>query len=149
MQFRNLVVIYFIAAMLSACSSFQAKTAAKSTTQAIKPVPVSKSKPAKESAFPVESSNDEQQIISIDIVGKPLPSGKFAKLKIGMSREHVEAIIGVPDRKWQQATGIDTTPYYLGSDRWLIQYAYSNEGMLTFNLSPEYSLIRILVNRAE
>src|ERR1019366_6664357 len=104
MQFRNLVVIYFMVAMLSACSSFQTKTAVKSVpTQLIKPVPVSKSKPAKESAFPVESSNDEQQIISIDIVGKPLPSGKFAKLKIGMSREHVEAIIGVPDRKWQQA----------------------------------------------
>lgn len=150
MQYWNLVIISFFAITQGACTSLQTKPVAKlTTTPTVKSTTAVKSQQVKESASPTDSSNDAQEIISIDIIGKPLPGGKFAKLKIGMSKEQVEAIIGAPDRKWQQATGKDSTPYYSGTDRWLIQSTYANEGMLTFNLSPQHLLIRILVNRAE
>jgi hypothetical protein len=83
-----------------------------------------------------------------NVVGSPLDGGKFAKLKIGMTVKQVEELIGAPDWTWQQYTGAESTPYYTGSDPWLVQYTYKSEGMLTFNLSQEKVLIRMLVNRA-
>jgi hypothetical protein len=77
-----------------------------------------------------------------------LDGGKFAKLKIGMTMKQVEELIGAPDWSWQQFTGEESTPYYTGTDRQLVQYTYKSEGMLTFSSSQEPMLIRMLVNRA-
>lgn len=136
-----------IVALLCSCVSHQPQVDAKSkTTIVIKSSPVAKILPAKEAAPAKEIVKDEQSSVSADIVGKPLQGGKFAKLKIGMSKERVEETIGAPDRQWQQYTG-DSTPYYTGTDRWLIQYSFKKEGLLTFG--QDHLLIRILVNRAE
>ena len=141
------VFFALIVALLCSCVSHQPQVDAKSkTTIVVKSSPVAKTLPAKEAAPVKEIVKDEQSLMSADIVGKPLQGGKFAKLKIGMGKEKVEETIGAPDRQWQQNTG-DSTPYYTGTDRWLIQYSYRNEGMLTF--SQDHLLIRILVNRAE
>jgi hypothetical protein len=86
--------------------------------------------------------------VSHSVVGSPLDGGKFAKLKIGMTIKQVEELIGAPDWTWQQYTGAESTPYYSGSDPWLVQYTYKSEGMLTFNLGQDKVLIRMLVNRA-
>ncbi len=95
-----------------------------------------------------EPVREDHSFISLKIVGSPLDGGKFAKLKIGMTIKQVEELIGAPDWTWQQYTGSDSTPYYTGTDPWLVQYTYKSEGMLTFNQGQERVLIRMLVNRA-
>jgi hypothetical protein len=144
MKYGQLIFITLTTALLGACAAHQTKSDTKSKSSApIKVSPVTKTPSAKESV------KDEAQVVGIDIVGTPLSGGKFAKLKIGMSLKQVEELIGSPDRQWQQATGADSTPYYNGTDRLLIQSTYKNEGMLTFTSSSEHALIRVLVNRAE
>jgi filamentous hemagglutinin family protein len=98
--------------------------------------------------FPKESIKEDPSFVHVTIVGNPMDGGKFAKLKIGMSMKQVEELIGAPDWSWQQFTGKETTPYYTGSERQLVQYTYKSEGMLTFSSSQEPLLIRMLVNRA-
>jgi hypothetical protein len=95
-----------------------------------------------------ELAKEDPLYVSLNIVGNPLDGSKFAKLKIGMNMKQVEELIGAPDWTWQQFTGSESTPYYTGTDPWLVQYTYKSEGMLTFNLSQERVLIRMLVNRA-
>ena len=95
-----------------------------------------------------EPSKEDQSFVNLTIVGSPLDGGKFAKLKIGMTMKQVEELIGAPDWSWQQFTGEESTPYYTGTDRQLVQYTYKSEGMLTFSSSQEPMLIRMLVNRA-
>ncbi len=93
-------------------------------------------------------TKEDLLFVSLNIVGNPMDGSKFAKLKIGMTIKQVEELIGAPDWTWQQFTGAESTPYYTGTDPWLVQYTYRSEGMLTFNLSQERVLIRMLVNRA-
>lgn len=95
-----------------------------------------------------ESDKVVHAVVNRNVIGSPLDGGKFAKLKIGMTIKQVEELIGAPDWTWQQYTGTESTPYYTGTDPWLVQYTYKSEGMLTFNLSQERVLIRMLVNRA-
>ena len=101
-----------------------------------------------DSTFIQEPGNVRHAVVNTNVVGNPLDGGKFAKLKIGMTIKQVEELIGAPDWTWQQYTGAESTPYYNGTDPWLVQYTYKSEGMLTFNLSQERVLIRMLVNRA-
>lgn len=101
-----------------------------------------------DSASAKELNKEAQSYVSLNVVGNPLDGSKFSKLKIGMSIKQVEELIGAPDWTWQQYTGTKSTPYYTGTDPWLVQYTYKSEGMLTFNLGQERVLIRMLVNRA-
>jgi filamentous hemagglutinin family protein len=95
-----------------------------------------------------ELTKEDSSFVSLNVVGNPMDGSKFAKLKIGMTLKQVEELIGAPDWTWQQFTGAESTPYYTGTDPWLVQYRYRSEGMLTFNLSQERVLIRMLINRA-
>jgi hypothetical protein len=101
-----------------------------------------------DSALGNDLTKEGHSAVTLNVVGNPMNGSKFAKLKIGMSIKQVEELIGAPDWTWQQFTGTDSTPYYTGKDPWLVQYTYKSEGMLTFNLSQERLLIRMLVNRA-
>jgi hypothetical protein len=145
MKYGHQALGILIAALLGACASHPVKTDAKHpSTPTVKSSPVAKA-PADRDLLP---ANESASAANSSIVGKPLPSGKFAKLKIGMPVTQVEELIGTPDKQWQQATG-EATPYYSGPDRWVMQHAYKSEGVLTFNSGQEKLLIRILVNRAE
>lgn len=146
----NLFVISLFLIGLSACATHDKKIEAKpKSPSTVKSSTSDKVSPSKDLAIAKDSVKDAYKSFGPDIVGVPLAGGKFAKLKIGMAVKEVESLIGLPDRQWQQPTSVDATPYYNGTDRLLIQYAYKSEGILTFNQSSEHSLIRILVNRAE
>jgi hypothetical protein len=151
MKIWNLIAISLFLSWLSACASHETKIEVKpkSIPPTAKTLPSEKAPPSKDLTLGRDIVRDSNKLFSAEIVGKPLAGGKFAKLKIGRPVKEVEALIGLPDRQWQQPTSVDTTPYYSGTDLMLIQYAYKKEGILTFNLSPEHFLIRILVNRAE
>lgn len=133
MKHINMLLIVITAASLTACASRQAST---STTEPEAP-PSSKAAPAKSEA--VEGA----------IVGKPAKGSKFAKLKIGMTLAQVEKLIGPPTKQWQHPTGKNAIPFYFGPDRWVIQYSYKGEGILTLNSGGDQLLTRIEVNKAE
>jgi predicted small secreted protein len=130
MKHRYLLLIIIAATLLSACASRQAGTDNASAGQAAKD---------KNKAASVEG----------EIIGKPAPNSKFAKLKIGMTLPQVEKLIGPPTKQWQHPTGKMSIPFYFGPDRWVIQYAYKGEGVLQFNYGEEQFLTRIEVNKAE
>lgn len=126
MKHRYLLLIVIASVLLGACASRQAKTNDASSG-------------AKPAAASVEG----------EIVGKPAPNSKFAKLKIGMTLKQVEKLIGPPTNQWQHPTGKASIPFYFGPDRWVIQYSYKGEGVLTLNYGEEQFLTRIEVNKAE
>jgi len=134
MKHINLFLIVITAASLTACASRQAATTESAST--------SKSAPAKESAKKEAAPEGA-------IVGKPAPGSKFAKLKIGMTLPQVEKLIGPPTKQWQHPTGKNAIPFYFGPDRWVIQYSYKGEGVLTLNSGGDQLLTRIEVNKAE
>jgi hypothetical protein len=146
MKHVHLALIALSAALLGACASHPAKPDAKSHgTAAVKAPPAAKASADNETSLSKEST----AATNSNIVGKPLPGGKFAKLKIGMPLKQAEELIGAPDKQWRQPVGDETAAYYSGTERWLVQYAYRNEGVLTFTSGQEKLLVRILVNRAE
>lgn len=132
MKHINLFLIVITAASLTACATRQAATTESESA------PAAKSAPAKKEAAPEGA-----------IVGKPAPGSKFAKLKIGMTLPQVEKLIGPPTKQWQHPTGKNAIPFYFGPDRWVIQYSYKGEGILTLNSGGDQLLTRIEVNKAE
>jgi hypothetical protein len=83
------------------------------------------------------------------IVGKPAAGSKFSKLKIGMTLNQVVKTIGHPTKQWTHPTGKVAIPFYFGPDRWVIQYSYKGEGVLTLNSGGEQFLTKIEVNKNE
>lgn len=137
MKYAHLVLIALTCASVSACVSPQAGTGnAENAPEARVP-------PAK------ENIKREEVPAEGEPVSKPAPGSKFAKLRIGMTLKQVETRIGPPTRQWQHPTEKARVPFYFGPDRWVIQYAYKGEGVLTFNYGEEQLLTRIEVNKAE
>jgi hypothetical protein len=134
MKHLHLVLIVLTVALASACASKQAKTDNSESTPAAKSAKESTKKEA-----PVEGA----------IVGKPAAGSKFAKLKIGMTLSQVEKTIGHPTKQWTHPTGKASIPFYFGPDRWVLQYSYKGEGVLTINSGGDQVLTRIEVNKAE
>lgn len=134
MKFPRLVLVVLAAALATACASKQAKTDA-----------AEKNAPAKESAKEAPKKEAAQGVI----IGKPAPGSKFSKLKIGMTLSQVEKTIGHPTKQWTHPTGKAHIPFYFGPDRWVIQYSYKGEGVLTLNSGGDQLLTQIEVNKAE
>lgn len=89
-------------------------------------------------------------LIKGEIVGTPAPGSKFDKLKIGMTLEQVENLIGRPNNTDSRITGKQYQPFYFGGDTQRTEAFYKGEGQLTFsNMHPDSAadtLIRIMVN---
>jgi hypothetical protein len=136
MKHAHLVLIAIAAVLTTACATRQAKTETSESA------PAAKSAPAKE-------SSKKEAAPEGAIVGKPASGSKFAKLKIGMTLAQVETTIGRPTKQWQHPTGKASIPFYFGPDRWVIQYSYKGEGILTLNSGGDQLLTRIEVNKAE
>jgi hypothetical protein len=124
--------------VVTACASNQALTPSAAVNTA-----------GTESNTSKERAKSEHATTEGSIVGKPAKDSKFAKLKIGMTLLQVTRLIGPPTRQWQHPTDKASVPYYFGPDRWVIQYAYKKEGILTFNAGGDQLLTRIEVNKAE
>jgi hypothetical protein len=142
MKQGNLVLAVFTAVLFSACASHSANTDDTSKT---------KSSDASKAKTNDTSSGAKASTKSADgeIIGKPAPGSKFAKLKIGMPLNQAVALIGPPTSQWTQPTGKAHIPFYYGPDRWVHKYAYKGEGELTFNGGEERALTRIEVNKAQ
>lgn len=146
MKQAYLVLIVLTAVLTTACASRQAKTETPESTPAAKSAPVKESprkEVAKKEAAPKEAP------VEGEIVGKPAAGSKFSKLKIGMTLSQVEKLIGPPTKQWQHPTGKASIPFYFGPDRWVIEYSYKHEGVLTLNSGGEQLLTHIEVNKAE
>ena len=113
----------------------------------------SKQKPAPAPTTPkaaVRSVLSEDGLVKGEIVGTPAPESKFSKLKIGMSLEQVEKLIGRPNNSDSRITGKQYQPFYFGGDTQRTEAFYKGEGQLTFsNTHPDSAadtLIRIMVD---
>ncbi len=146
------MLIVLAAAWMTACTSQQTKT---DTPAAAPPVKAAAAKegtrkaPARKEMAKAETAVRQDEAVEGDVVGKPATGSKFARLKTGLTLSQVEQLIGPPTRQWQHPTDKASIPFYFGPDRWVIQYAYKHEGVLTFNSGGEQLLTRIEVNKAE
>lgn len=146
MKYRDLVLIVLTALLASACASRPAKTDSTERAPSAQSVPPPKAAPAKESA---KKGPAKKEASEGEIVGKPATGSKFSKLQLGMTLNQVEKAIGRPTRQWTHPTGKASIPFYFGPDRWVIQYSYKGEGVLTINSGGDQLLTRIEVNKAE
>lgn len=140
MKQANLILIVLTLALVSACAS-QSSTTDTDTAAA----PVVRSAPAKDNV----RKQAVAEKVDGEIVGKPAAGSKFARLKIGMTLKQVEKLIGPPTKQWNHPTAKMGIPFYFGPDRWVIEYSYKKEGLLTLNSGEEQLLTRIAVNKAE
>lgn len=85
-----------------------------------------------------------------EIIGTPAPKSKFAKLRIGMTPEEVEKLIGRADDTDSHITGKVFIPFHFGGDKRRLEAFYKREGQLTFsntnNFAAPNALIKIEVN---
>ncbi len=140
MKYTNLIFVVLVAVLVTACVSRQAKTeAAEKASQARKEAVIKNA----------EELSKEETVPQGMIVGKPEEGSKFSKLKIGMTLNEVEKTIGSPTKQWTHPTGKASIPFYFGPDRWVIQYSYKGEGVLTLNSGGEQFLTKIEVNKSE
>lgn len=147
MKHAYLILALFTVALAGGCASQPAKTETPE-----KVLPVSKPAPAKESTRKEATKKEvvkKEAPVEGEIVGKPSSDSKFAKLKIGMTLNQVEKLIGPSTKQSTHPTGKASIPFYFGPDRWIIQYSYKHEGVLTFNSGGDQVLTRIEVNKAE
>jgi hypothetical protein len=147
MKFKHLFLVVLTASLASACASHQAKTDTAETVPDSSPA--KSAPPAKESAKKEPAKKDVKETPEGEIVGKPAAGSKFSKLKIGMTLAQVEKAIGHPSKQWTHPTGKASIPFYFGPDRWVIQYSYKGEGVLTLNSGGDQLLTRIEVNKSE
>lgn len=75
------------------------------------------------------------------ILGSLAPSGRFARLQIGMSRIEVEKLAGRPDSVDIHTSGLVAVPHFSGLEAWSIASHYPGEGRLIFNADQRLVLI--------
>jgi hypothetical protein len=161
MKYAYLGLIVLTAALTTSCASLKEKMGHSESTSVAK-TGSDKESARKEAARKEEARKEEARKEEVrkeearkkaaaegEIVGKPAHGSKFARLKLGMTLSQVEKLIGPPTRRWQHPTGKVSIPFYFGPDRWVIQFAYKHEGVLTFNAGGDQLLTLIEVNRAE
>ena len=68
-----------------------------------------------------------------EVVGTPGRNSKFARLKIGMSMDETQTVLGrAPDRFHTYESGKRWIPFYFGNDARRMQVLYKGEGCLIF-----------------
>jgi hypothetical protein len=121
-----------VAVLISACSSTSNAPEAqpKAAAPAATPAPVA-AKPAPAPASNTTNAKSIDGKYTGEIVGKPAPNSKFAKLRIGMEMSEIQAIMGrSPDRSHGYESGKRWIPFYYGNDARRVQALYKGEGCL-------------------
>jgi hypothetical protein len=115
-----------VAVLLSACSS--ANKAPEAQPKAAAPAA---SAPAATPATTVTNQKSLDGKYTGEVVGTPAPNSKFAKLRIGMEMQEIQAIMGRnPDRVHSYESGKRWIPFYYGNDARRIQALFKGEGCL-------------------
>lgn len=73
--------------------------------------------------------NVKQDAITVSNIPSSSP---FSKIKIGMSMNQVNQLIGMPSNKSSYPTINTFIPFYFGSDRIRTKYYYEGEGEIIF-----------------
>jgi hypothetical protein len=90
----------------------------------------------------------------VEMIGKPAPDSKFAKVHAGMYSKEISDLIGPPTDQKSYQTGKAFIPFHFGSDNYRTEYHYKGEGVLTFSGGGmgemgSLKLIRIEANPSE
>lgn len=122
MTFKKWLVLLISLTFFIGCASQQQ---AKKTES---PAASSTTSPAK------SGTTADQKVITPEgeIVGTPAPNSKFAKLKLGMSKQQVMDFIGRPSDQNTRIGGKAFIPFYHGEDRTETLFYYKEEGSLLF-----------------
>lgn len=137
--------------ILAICLVFLVGCATQHAADTTKTSSASKSAPASTASTPngrIVKSKDGT--IEGEIVGTPAPKSKFAKLRIGMTPEEVEKLIGRADDTDSHMTGKAFIPFHFGGDKRRLEAFYKHEGQLTYSNTNNFvapnALIKIEVN---
>ena len=148
MKYAQWVFIVLSATLVTACASLQPKPEpVVKAPVSVKAAPV-KETPRKRSSrkeAPVREETPSQE----ETVESPPIESKFSKLILGMTLPQVEQAIGQPDKQVTHSTSKASIPFYFGPDRWVIEYEYKGEGVLTFNSGGEQLLTHIKLNKSK
>ncbi len=108
---------------ISACASTEARKPAATSTSTDTKV--------------VKSMNGSYEGI---IVGTINPDSKFAKLKIGMRKPEVQALIGIPNDTYTYQSGKSWIPFYFGNDARRLNAYYEGEGCLIYTAGGAFGI---------
>lgn len=154
MKYAQWLFIVLLAVLATACASLQPKPEpVEKAPAAVKAAPVKetprKRNGRKEAPIQEEAPAKEETPAQEETVESPPIESKFSKLKLGMTLPQVEQAIGPPDTQVTHSTSKASIPFYFGPDRWVIEYKYKGEGVLTFNSGGDQLLTHIKVNKSE
>ncbi len=154
MKYAQWVFIVLSAALVTACASLQPKPEpVVKAPAAVKAAPVKETPRKRTSRKEAPAREDvpaqEETPVQDETAESPPIESKFSKLKLGMTLSQVEQALGQPDKQVTHSTSKASIPFYFGPDRWVIEYEYKGEGVLTFNSGGDQLLTRIKVNRSE
>lgn len=127
MRLNNLLIPATCVVLLFGCASKQPSDTSQATSSSKSDAPSKASSPNGR----VVKSKDGT--IEGEIIGKPAPKSKFAKLQIGMTPEEVEKLIGKADDTDTHTTGKAFIPFHFGGDKRRMEAFYKHEGQLTFS----------------
>jgi hypothetical protein len=148
MKQAYLVLTVLSAVWVSACTSPQPKTEPTEKTPAVVKTAPAKESPKKRNVRKGTSIQEEAPAQEETVESAPVES-KFSRLKLGMTLSQVEQTIGQPDKQVTHSTSKASIPFYFGADRWVIEYEYKGEGVLTFNSGGDQLLTHIKVDKGE
>lgn len=148
MKQAYLVLTVLSAVWVSACTSPQPKTEPLEKAPAVVKAAPAKESPKKRNVRKGTSIQEETPVQEETVESTPV-EGKFSRLKLGMTLSQVEQAIGQPDKQVTHSTSKASIPFYFGADRWVIEYEYKGEGVLTFNSGGDQLLTRIKVDKGE
>ena len=149
MKQAYLVLTVLSAVWVSACTSPQPKTEPLEKAPAVVKVVPAKESPKKRNVRKGTPATQEETPVPEETVESASIESKFSKLKLGMTLSQVEQAIGQPDKQVTHSTSKASIPFYFGADRWVIEYEYKGEGVLTFNSGGDQLLTHIKVNKGE
>lgn len=143
------VLTVLSAVWVSACTSPQPKTVPLEKAPAVVKAAPAKESPRKRNIRKGTPAAQEEASVQEETVEPASIESKFSKLKLGMTLSQVEQTIGQPDKQVTHSTSKASIPFYFGADRWVIEYEYKGEGVLTFNSGGDQLLTRIKVDKGE
>lgn len=120
------IAVLALAALFAGCASQPSSTSSGPAEPQPAASKADSAKPAGRTVKSIDGSFEGE------IFGTIRPNSRFAKIKIGMSMQQVNALIKAPDDMNSHETGKRWIPFYYGGDVRLTEALYKGEGCLTY-----------------